>query len=63
MHRFGHVNPIYIQVIREPLDRFVTYYYFLRCGDDHRPHLTRSRAGDNRVFLFVKIPFYFIVDI
>jgi hypothetical protein len=47
--RFGAANPMYIQIVRKPLDRFITYYYFLRCGDDHRPHLTRSRAGDNTV--------------
>jgi len=47
--RFGHPNPIYINIVREPLDRFISYYYFLQYGDDYRVGLKRSRAGKNEV--------------
>jgi len=41
--------PIYINIIRKPLDRLVSYYYFLRYGDDVLDKV-RSKAGDTTSF-------------
>jgi len=43
-------NPIYINLIRRPLDRLVSHYYFLRYGDDVLTSKVRAREGDTTTF-------------
>ncbi|KAG7260481.1 hypothetical protein CRUP_026391 [Coryphaenoides rupestris] len=62
-------KPTYINVVRDPIERLVSYYYFLRFGDDYRPSLRRRKQGDKKCVsagdpdcapekLWLQIPFF-----
>ncbi|XP_052224212.1 heparan sulfate 2-O-sulfotransferase 1-like [Dreissena polymorpha] len=42
--------PVYINIIRNPLDRLLSYYYFMRYGDNFRPQVKRRRMGSDMTF-------------
>jgi len=44
------INPVFINLMRKPLDRLVSYYYFLRYGDDILVDKKRSKQGDKTTF-------------
>ncbi|XP_023345285.1 heparin sulfate O-sulfotransferase-like isoform X2 [Eurytemora carolleeae] len=44
------VHPVFINLIRKPLERLVSYYYFLRYGDDILEDKVRSKQGDTTTF-------------
>ncbi|KAM3173880.1 hypothetical protein ACTXT7_011687 [Hymenolepis weldensis] len=47
-HQFGHGHDlVYVNILRDPLERLVSKYYFIRFGDDHRPNTHRRRMTND----------------
>lgn len=50
MFRFGaSPEPVYINILRRPMDRLISHYYFIRYGDDFSPQHTYKKMGDTMV--------------
>ncbi|XP_065669476.1 heparin sulfate O-sulfotransferase [Hydra vulgaris] len=48
--KLGMHQPLYINIVRKPLDRAVSHYYFIRYGDTYLPNKKRLRHGDETSF-------------
>ena len=46
---FAQRKPVYINIVRNPLDRLLSYYYFVRYGDNFRPMVRRRKWEDKLV--------------
>ena len=46
--RFGAVQPIHINLIRDPLDRLVSSYYYRRFGDYREAHKNWNFKGTEK---------------
>ena len=46
--RFGAVQPIHINLIRDPLDRLVSSYYYRRFGDYREEHKNWNFKGTEK---------------
>jgi len=44
------LTPVYISMVRAPLERLVSHYYFLRYGDDILVDKVRAKQGDKTTF-------------
>ena len=44
------LTPIFINLVRKPLDRLVSHYYFLRYGDGVLVDKVRAKEGDTTTF-------------
>ena len=49
-NKLGMQQPLYINMVRKPLDRAVSHYYFIRYGDTFLPNKKRLRQGDETSF-------------
>ena len=47
-HRFGALQPVYINLIRDPLSRLVSSYYYRRFGDHREGHRTWHFEGTEK---------------
>lgn len=56
---YNERKPVYVNIIRKPLDRLLSYYYFVRYGDNFRPYLKRRKMGNQMVsqdYISVQLP-------
>lgn len=48
LRRYGAtIDYVYMNCLRNPLERLVSKYYFMRFGDDHRPNTRRRRMTND----------------
>jgi len=48
--QLGMKSPLYINMIREPLERMVSHYYVIRYGDTYSPSKVHQHQGDLTTF-------------